>query len=523
MKILLKTIDSVPSKRIFHSIIADYQLQNSLCELIDNAIDNWFKSGKKNTLKVEVDLDYQQQCIIVKDNSGGVKEEDIKYIITPGFTKNDSDDQTIGFFGVGSKRAVVALASEIKISSRFGSGKTLQIEYNDDWIDDESWDMPVYQVTNIAVNTTKIELFKLREAISIEHEVALNENLGAIYALFLKPKEVELYINSKKINAILFDSWSYPPDFEPRQVNTNINDDKGKLIKLELLGGLTKAGDPAGNEYGVYLYCNNRLIARAYKGAEVGFERFKIGAPHPSSSLARVIVKIDGAPQLMPWNSSKSDINPKHLTFKKIQPSIEKLMLFYASVSKKFSTSGGWESNVFKYASGNIITEVQEDISAKFYLPPIPRQASVKYSDIIKKHNKNLAIEKPWVRGLYEAIIAVNEIPKLKLEQNNRISLLILDSTLEIAFKDYLVHESGNSYSEARLSTIMNNRSLVHSEIKGIISFKNGIWNKIEYFYRMRCDLIHKRSSANISDSDLNNFRITVEYALNKLFKINFK
>jgi len=523
LKTFLKNIDAVPSKRIFHSIIADYQLENALCELIDNAIDNWVKTGKKIGLKIVIDLNDQRQTILVTDNSGGLKEEDIKFIITPGHTKNTSNEQTIGFFGVGSKRAVVALASEIKIFTRFKKEKTLLVEYNDDWIEEENWNLPVYQVTDIPNSTTRIELLKLREIISIEQIKNLVDNLGAIYAFFCKTVNFELFVNGQKIKATFFDSWSYPPGYEPRMLTTTLNNTDGNSLKLELLGGLTKAGDPSGNEYGVYLYCNNRLIARAFKGSEVGFEKFKIGNPHPSSSLARVIVKIEGAPMLMPWNSSKSDINPKHPTFKKIQPYIEKLMSFYATISKRFSSGGGWDSTVFKYNTGSIYTETLDDISTNFYIPPIPRQVSVKYPDIVKKANKNLAIEKPWIKGLYEGIIAVNEIPRLKLEQGNRINLLILDATLEIGFKDFLVNESGNGYSETRLTALMKDRTQVHNEIKGLTNFKSGTWPKIEYFYKLRCDLIHKRSSANISDSDLNSFRLTVEYVLNKLFKISFK
>jgi hypothetical protein len=76
----------------------------------------------------------------------------------------------------------------------------------------------------------------------------------------------------------------------------------------------------------------------------------------------------------------------------------------------------------------------------KLHLPAITRSPrQVKYIDLIKRNNGSLVLTKPWIVGLYEAIIAVDEISKLKLEQNNRISLLILDSTLEIAFKEFFI------------------------------------------------------------------------------------
>ena len=47
MKTEVTKIDAKPSKRIYRSIIVDYDLNKSICELIDNAIDLWVKNGKK--------------------------------------------------------------------------------------------------------------------------------------------------------------------------------------------------------------------------------------------------------------------------------------------------------------------------------------------------------------------------------------------------------------------------------------------------------------------------------------------
>jgi hypothetical protein len=56
------------------------------------------------------------------------------------------------------------------------------------------------------------------------------------------------------------------------------------------------------------------------------------------------------------------------------------------------------------------------------------------------------------MKGLYEGVIADDLILKQKtLEQRNRIELIVLDSTLEITFKEYLVNESGVNYSDIQL------------------------------------------------------------------------
>ncbi len=42
---VLKTLDATLEKRIFLSIISEYDLKRALCELIDNAIDHGQKNG----------------------------------------------------------------------------------------------------------------------------------------------------------------------------------------------------------------------------------------------------------------------------------------------------------------------------------------------------------------------------------------------------------------------------------------------------------------------------------------------
>lgn len=513
-------LDATPSKRLYLSIIADYDTRIAICELIDNAIDNWSENDRKNKLNIDIILDYDRQLLKISDDSGGIREEDMRLIVSPGHSKNDGKNATIGTFGVGSKRAVIALGEDIKICSRYKREDTFLVEVDNEWIQDETWILPYYKTNNIKPNSTSIEIIKLRTQLLVDNEGLLRNHLGASYALLLDTDRFKISLNSINILPVFFDSWSYPPNHEPQSITGQIHFDNGGTVKFEILGGLTKSGDPAGGEYGAYFYCNNRLVSRAYKGYEVGYRATQIGQPHPSVSIARSIIKLFGPAELMPWNSSKSDISPKHVCFIKIQEHISRILTHYSTLAKKWSTGGGWETNVFQHATGVVIRQQLEDVTSRYLLPSIPRPTKQKYPDVIKNLNKELVSDKPWTRGLYEGIIAVNELPKIKLEQNNRFSLIILDSTLEIAFKDFLVYEM--SISESRLSSLMENRSEVQKAVKSRTSFKKGTWDKIDYFYKLRCDLIHKRASANISDNDLKNFRSTVEYVLNKMFALNF-
>jgi sensor histidine kinase regulating citrate/malate metabolism len=104
-------IDGTPDKRMFWSIISDYDLKTGLCELIDNALDLWMSSKPRLDLRIAISLDVDRQLIVIKDNAGGVEHDDLRLLVAPGGSKNDPEAETIGIFGVGNKRALSLLVN----------------------------------------------------------------------------------------------------------------------------------------------------------------------------------------------------------------------------------------------------------------------------------------------------------------------------------------------------------------------------------------------------------------------------
>src|SRR5205809_165760 len=133
MKKEVDRVDATPSKRTFLSIIADYDLNRSICELVDNGLDVWVRGGRSRPITVSISLDKSQQTITVEDNAGGLPKADLGYIVGPGQTGTKPSDETIGIFGVGTKRAVVALAQDIRIKTRHAHDKTYQVDFDDNW------------------------------------------------------------------------------------------------------------------------------------------------------------------------------------------------------------------------------------------------------------------------------------------------------------------------------------------------------------------------------------------------------
>ena len=520
MKTEIDTLDATPTKRLFLSIIADYDLNKSICELVDNGLDVWARGGRKQTIKIEIVLDERQQTISVEDNAGGLPRAELRYIIGPGQSGSNATDDTIGIFGVGTKRAVVALAQEIKIKTRYKKESTYQIDIDDIWLKDDNWELPVYQIDDIREGGTIIELQRLRIQISEGLIVHLKHHLAATYAKFLTNKKVTIFVNGEALAPRFFENWAYPPGYEPSRYTGLLNID-GRVINVEAIAGLSRESSPAAGEYGVYFYCNDRLVARALRTYDVGFTKGFAGLPHPKISLTRVLVSLKGDARSMPWNSSKSDISTKHEVFLAIHDWLVEVVKGYAALSRIWV--GDWPEKVFKYEVGEIRDIKVDDFPSikKSFLPPLPKSRP-RYGEVVTHENKSIANKKPWTKGLYEGVIAADLISKQRLEQKNRIAFIVLDSTLEIAFKEYLVNESGGPYNDLKLLEIFANRSKVHKEIKSYVTLTTDTWKKIEHYYKLRCKLVHERVTVGIADSQIQDFRKIVEGVLKKLYKLKF-
>lgn len=515
-------VDASPSKRIYHSIIADYDLNRGICELIDNALDFWSQSGPSDDLSIQVTIDPAQQSIRIEDNAGGVPRTHVRSLVSPGDSRNKAEDATIGYFGVGSKRAAVALAMDISITTRTKGEDGFRIKYDEEWLGvEDDWDIPVFNIDGALEGSTTVELNRLRIQVDDDKIDRLRRHLGQTYGRFLTNKHLSLLVNGQSIAPVDYECWAYPPEYEPRRVHRSIQDEAGE-VQVTIVGGLMKNSSPGEGDYGVYVYANDRLIARALKTHDVGFVSGQAGKPHPSASLMLVIVSFNGPARSMPWNSSKSDIHAQHPSFRQIQPLLISIAANWATLSRRLE--GQWKTMVAPYTSGEIQDEGTSDPSkpSRSYLLKLPRKRPAPFASVVKKNNQALCKQKPWIAGIIDALIAVELILKeRKIVQRNRIALILLDGTLEIALKDYLVNESGHVYSDKSLSEICRVRSEVQKEfIKYVPTIPEWDWSAIDYFYKIRCKLVHERASAGISDEQIQSHREVVHKILKEAFKL---
>lgn len=514
-----KILDATPEKRLFLSIISEYDLKRSICELIDNAIDLWSKN-KREDLRVTITLDDQQKSISIEDNAGGIEEARLDHIVSPGKTSNDIHDDVIGYFGVGSKRAVIALAQDISIHSRFEHDKAYSVRFDEDWITkDESWLLPYDDSPrDLCPFTTLIELNRLRVRLTEQSIEELKAHLREVYAKFID-RGASITVNGEELESTNFDDdWTYPPNLSPTKFSMSIPFED-RTVDVEITSGLIDhPGDPD-DSYGVFIYCNNRLIARALTDYSVGFVPGAVGNPHYNISLVRTIVKIRGQSGDMPWDSSKSGLNTNHPIYEAVRPHIVTATKTYAQVSR--SLQGKWESDVFPHCMGHVKEQPLDNVVGipKDYLPRPPPSKPRLYTRLLSA-NKSVTDQKPWSTGLLDSVIALDAVTRLPLSQKNRVALIILDSTVEIAYKEFLVNEVGIGMGSFK--KIAENRASVQKEVLKHLQIPAKTVKKIDYYYKIRNDLIHQRATPNVGDTDVEDYRRIVEDLLTQMFGLQF-
>jgi len=223
----------------------------------------------------------------------------------------------------------------------------------------------------------------------------------------------------------------------------------------------------------------------------------------------------------MPWNSTKSAIVYTHRTFRALQDGLIEVVAEYSSLSRRLR--GSWDTEVFGHKAGKPLELKVRDVQEikKSHLPPLPKVIKRRI-DHLRESNLQIMKEQPWTVGLVEAIAAVDLIRRQKYQTKNRIALLLLDSSFEIALKEFVVHTEGLELAAKTLENLFQRRSVVVDVVKNKVNIDSMTVRKIEHYYRLRNKLVHERATGDVTDEDIDNYAETVQHVLTMLFSLHF-
>jgi len=133
------------------------------------------------------------------------------------------------------------------------------------------------------------------------------------------------------------------------------------------------------------------------------------------------------------------------------------------------------------------------------------------------ENTTSLAKRRPWIIGLIDGLCASNLIKSSIIAHKNRFAFIVLDSTLEIAFKNFLVNEKKITNIP---ETTWKFREKIIKILKNHAKFEKDVWSDINYFYKLRVGLYHEDAEKTVTDETVNNFQELVEFVIDNLFGI---
>jgi len=138
---------AIPTKQFFVSMLTrDISLVDAILDLVDNCLDGALRianGGDVDYSQYFVEISLSDDFFSIQDNCGGIPRDvarnyAFKMGREPGDDR-DSENETIGMYGVGMKRAIFKMGRNAKVRSLHGDD-AFEVPISSDWLDNKDWD-----------------------------------------------------------------------------------------------------------------------------------------------------------------------------------------------------------------------------------------------------------------------------------------------------------------------------------------------------------------------------------------------
>ncbi|AEH37525.1 ATP-binding protein [Halopiger xanaduensis] len=334
------TYDLKPSKEAYQAVKSDVTPVSAFKELVDNALDNW-RRVLDGLDPVTIEIEYHdggpdgEDEVVIRDDSGGVEEDDLQILFALGQSKKEDIAGSIGAYGIGAKKAILNLGNKATIRSRHmyadtGFGFTI----DEEWLqDDEDWTVEKEEYEDIEAGVTEIRISDLNTPWN-KYRENLVEDLSKTYQYFLDPDRMEdfepvsIIIREYDTDGEATDTieveppepvdWSFTPMdglFVRRYEGIDLQSKEFEAeVTLNVTVGLMR--EASAEDSGADIFCQNRLVLSGVTDERAGFgmgsNSSKLGKFSGQHRRLRVIIEFEteGDARILPWDAQKSDIDP---------------------------------------------------------------------------------------------------------------------------------------------------------------------------------------------------------------------
>ena len=141
------TAIAIPTKQFFVSMLTrDIKLEDAILDLVDNCLDGALRLADGHAVDYSrhfVKITLSGGLFAIEDNCGGIPRDIAKnYAFKMGREPDDtrdSENETIGMYGVGMKRAIFKMGRSAVVLTRY-SDDSFQVPITSDWLDNKEWE-----------------------------------------------------------------------------------------------------------------------------------------------------------------------------------------------------------------------------------------------------------------------------------------------------------------------------------------------------------------------------------------------
>ena len=192
--------------KIFKAL--DYESWFALAEYVDNSISSYQQEGDAIKalepdfkLKIDIELNYVDNTISIKDNAGGIKADKYEY----AFRAAEIPDDTTGLneFGMGMKTASSWLANKwTVITSAVGESVERTIQFNvDEVVKNDTHELIANErQSSEKDHYTVIKLEELTGNAPLHRDInKIKKHLASIHRKFIRRDDISIYVNGEEL------------------------------------------------------------------------------------------------------------------------------------------------------------------------------------------------------------------------------------------------------------------------------------------------------------------------------------
>ena len=385
--------DANPSRTFFVRMLTrDISVEDCILDLIDNSIDaGWRSLGKKmlgirsgpNFSKISVEISFDASHFTISDNCGGMTLATAeKYAFTFGRKDKDPEDEaefSIGVYGIGLKRAIFKLGTEIEVRSttKLAKGRqAFKVPINvDTWSVDPStdWDFPILEDEPLRHDGVRVRVENLHQLakdkfLDTEFEDYLRDVIARDYALHLY-HGLKVSLNGNPVQGEVFELLT-SQGFEPLFYEYDDPID-GEQVHVEVTAGLAFP-PPSDNEprdrsereekSGWYVACNGRIVMAADKTSlSVWGDEFPGWHPQYTGFFGLIAFSSDRT-DLLPLTTTKRSVDIASTVYRRARPRMKeptRAFIDYTNARKtqladaETREKGAKHTPIFKVSVGN--------------------------------------------------------------------------------------------------------------------------------------------------------------------------